>query len=233
MKNFFLSLLVIVLLGFGAWYLIKLQGGKPIVPNFPQTASTTPESENMATYRNAGFGFSFSYPKQITFKNNETVSGATSQQSFNAGAPVPLGVETESSGDADVLLDVSIPATYLDVTVRAKPSNYTTLADYVADQIETQKDAGSESAAGVFVSDPNPVTVNGNKAISFSIQDGSVMNNTTLTYYFEKNSRIYTFSYFYSNAAYQGGQGIDPNQTTDEKIKVETNQKILNTLTFN
>lgn len=227
---FFLIVLIIVA---GIFYYL---GGRKLPKTLPESvtapAVTQKSGENLATYSNLVYKFSFEYPKNISFKKDFYLASEKETKSFKAGTEISVGIESAADlGVENNLLDLSIPVLDFSLSVLQKPASFKNLSEFVSDEIETAKDAGTDSAAGVFVSDANPEIINGNTVIIFTIQDGSAAGNTTAMYYFEKNNYIYVISYFYSRTNFETGYG-DHDAKADEVKKVEEAQKIIASFKF-
>lgn len=228
----FIGLLILfTVVAFFFYYLGERKLPKTLPLSVTSDAVVKKEDENLATYSNSNYGFSFNYSKTLSFKNEVYVAYQDHGQNFKAGSSVPVEIETVSDANGR-LFEISVPVINLTLSVLKKPSGYKNLDSFVADEKDASEEAGSDSAAGVFVGDVNSVDVNGNKAISYSIQDGSAVGNTTSLYYFEKGDNIYVISYFYSRALLEGntdsgssGQKLSP----DEVKKVDSAQKIIST----
>lgn len=232
-KKFNISILEIVavaILLIGGYFFFFKNDSKPAdeVPPKENEPVVVPVKEtNTQTYTNAKYGISFDYPKTISFKNDTYVAGATEVESFKANTAIPIVIENIS--DSDYLLSLSVPVLQFTLSVSRKPSDFEKLADFVRKEMEKMRVAGENSAAGVVVSDPNPEVINGNPAISFSLQGGGAMGNNTSIYYLEKGNFIYSLSYFYSAAIFQGLSG-DSDAKADEIKRVDAVQKILSSL---
>ncbi len=209
------------------WLGVEYRGVKNEVDEIKISNVSQPIPEKTSTtYINEKYGFEFEYPREVKYKSIESPSKVE----------VMEVVANDYSIFSALVSDTLFNFGYAGVTVISKPENFTNLAEYVQSEIEKTNEAGKESAAGLFVSDANPVTVNGVTGVSFSVHDGSAVGNTSLSTYFEKGNYIYMVHYSYSAGLFQGLS--DPPipesnpQRADEIIRVNVEKAIVDSFKF-
>ncbi len=232
-----------------AHHIALIQFGKPVPENVVSDIA-------MATYTNNKYGFSFSYPERykltldpessmsciVATKDEKGISyGHLEGIDIAPGSDFPMSFLEAAPNigeDPNVVLNGFLGyklapkcqiETIVFLRIYKKPVGVTTDA-FLAKATKTENDAVAGGASGGYA-ELVRMDAGGKLVPVVHSSDGSVMANSSDTYYFEKDDYMYALNFSYSQSAL-GDPEISPDYAKQEMYKYNFAKNIVNNFSF-